>query len=221
MCDRRRPPCTAENGADLRLCTYNPEARPAGSAFLGSEIHTVKKWGGKGETVKFEARVKCPPMGRGGGNVQGGAVTSVFSYSLCRQGGVQNEIDFEFASNYWPHSIGKQEFLTNVFVCSSGAGSGPTYLSPPNLDLQLWHTFTLIYTPSRSVEWLVDGTSVRRETEHVPDWKTSAGMSLYMNFWAPNADWKWAYSESLKPTPTSPGETWHYYVKNAAVYYLT
>jgi Glycosyl hydrolases family 16 len=215
-------PCTSENGADLRLSTYNPKAEPPGSAFLGSVIHTVEKWGGNGETLKFEARVKSPKM-------PGGAVTSVFSYALCSgppEKPVQNEIDFEFASNHWEGPPPTQ-FLTNVFVCSRDAGSGPQYIHTGD-DLKDWHIFSLIYSPATtnpsfdgSVEWLVDGASVRKEFNNIPDWKASGGMALYMNFWAPASDWGWAFNGSLNPVDTGPGDTWDYYVKNAAVYYGT
>jgi hypothetical protein len=205
-------PCTSENGADLRFCTNNPLAEPRGSAFLGSELHTIKKWGGNGEAVKFEAKVKCPDMG-------GGSVTSVFSFALCSAGGGQNEIDFEFASNYFG-APPNQQYFTNVFVCTSGAGSGPETMRT-DINLCNWNTFSLIYIPSQSVEWQIDGRSVRKESRHVPNWKTSGGMGLYLNFWAPKNDWGWAYNENLQPTATQPGETWHYYVKNAAVYYAT
>jgi hypothetical protein len=205
-------PCTSQNGADLRFCTNNPLAQPRGSAFLGSELHTIERWGGNGETVKFEARVSCPIM-------SGGAVASVFSFALCSGGAGQNEIDFEFATNYVgpPPNV---PYLTNVFVCSSGGGSGPEVLKT-NDPLYQWRTFSLIYTPSQSVEWQIDGYQVRKELRHVPNWKSSGGMGLYMNFWAPKSDWDWAYNENLQPVATPPGDTWHYYVKSAAVYYAT
>lgn len=205
-------PCTSENGADLRFGTYNPLAQPAGSAFLGSTLHTIEPWGGNGEMVKFEAKVKCPVM-------PGGAVTSVFSFALCNiPGPVQNEIDFEFASNHWAPP--NQQLFTNVFVCASGAGSGPQVVDIKDSLLD-WHTFSLIYTPAQSIEWLMDGNSIRTETRFIPDWKSSGGMNLYMNFWAPPSDWRWAYNGNLNPSATPPGDAWHYYVKNAAVYYDT
>jgi|SRR3954447_4201336 hypothetical protein len=204
-------PCMSDNGADLRFSTYNPLAQPAGDAFLGSEMHTVQKWGDGGETVKFEARVKCPDM-------PGGAVASVFSYALCTGRQVQNEIDFEFASNHWGPD-GKQLF-TNVFLCASGEGTAHEILSIPQ-DLLSWHTFSLIYTPGQSVEWLMDGNSIRKETASVPDWKSSGGMRLYFNFWGPARGWDWAYNEGLQPVASGPGDTWHYFVKHAAVYYAT
>ena len=204
-------PCTAQNGADLRLSTYNPKAEPAASAFLGTEIHTVEKFGGQGQTVKFEAEVRNPVM-------PGGAVTSVFSYALCTSTRtVQNEIDFEFATNHLGPAP-SQEFLTNVFVCSSGAGSGPRILQT-TYNLTNRHTYAVIYTPDHSVEWQINGNTVRTETAHVPDWKASGGMALYLNFWAPDRGWAWAYNADIAPTGASGEREWHYYVKRAAVYY--
>ena len=205
-------PCTAQNGADLRLSTYNPAADPPNSAFLGSCIYTRERWGAKGETVKFEAVVKCTEM-------PGGAVASVFAYALCtgRSDKVQNEIDFEFASNHWKSP--NQQLLTNVFVCSSGAGRGPKEQNT-TVNFLDWNTFSLIYTPSQSVEWQTNEISVRKETEHVPDWKQSTGMHLYLNFWAPTPGWTWAGNSGINPSG-APGTEWHYYVKRAAVYYWT
>jgi hypothetical protein len=94
-------PCTVQNGAALRLSTYNPKA-PNHDTFLGSDIYTKQTWGANGETVRFEATVQCPAM-------PGGAVTSLFSYNLItkqptKPGDLRNEIDFEFASNHWTDS---------------------------------------------------------------------------------------------------------------------
>jgi hypothetical protein len=205
-------PCTSQNGADLRLSTYNPEARPPSSAFLGSCIYTKNKWGGQGEVVKFEAKVKCTAM-------PGGAVASVFAYALCTGRYVQNEIDFEFASNHWNGP--NRQFLTNVFVCASGSGSGPKMLDT-TVNLQDWNTYSLIYVPTGggAVEWQVNGKTVRGEGGQVPDWRASGGMHLYLNFWAPASDWPWAYNKDINSTG-GPGTEWHYYVKSAAVYYAT
>jgi len=138
---------------------------------------------------------------------------------LCTGRYVQNELDFEFASNHWTPPP-TQQYFANVFVCSSGAGSGPEIMKT-NDNLQNRHTFSLIYTPSQSVEWQIDGNSVRKETQRVPDWKVSGGMSLYLNFWAPEPGWDWAYNSGLQPTDASREQVWHYYVKSAAVYYGT
>jgi hypothetical protein len=205
-----RIPCTAARGAKLRLGTYNPKA-PAHDTFLGSEMHTIKKWGGGGETVKFEARVASPDM-------PGGAVTSVFAYALCSGRQVQNEVDFEFASNHWGPPP-DNDILTNVFVCSSGAGKQPKVHQETGYGLLDRHTFSLIHTPGQSVEWLVDERSFYKETQFLPDLSASGGMSLYMNFWAPAAGWTWAYNSGLQPVSEGPGTTWDYYVKRAAVYY--
>jgi hypothetical protein len=144
----------------------------------------------------------------------------VFAYALCspEERRVQNEIDFEFASNH--SQAPNQELLTNVFVCSSDAGLGPGP-SRTTVNLQDWNTFSLIYTPSQSVEWQINGVSLLTDTQHVPDLTQSGGMHLYLNFWAPAPGWTWAYNENLQPTGESDEREWHYYVKKAAVYYAT
>jgi hypothetical protein len=203
-------PCTSENGADLRFSTYNPKAEPAMSAFLGSELHTIDNWGGHGQTVKFEAVVKCPAM-------PGGAVTSLFAYNLTGfADDRRNEIDFEFGSNHW---TAPKQLYTNVFVNSNGAGLGPG-VKPTAVNFQQWNTFSLIYTPSQSVEWQLNGNSFLKETQNVPDARLSDGMRLYLNFWAPEPGWDWAYNGNLQPS-RAPGQEWHYYVKKATVYYGT
>jgi hypothetical protein len=206
-------PCTERFGADLRFSTYNPEAIPPGSAFLGSEISTVQKWGGSGQKVKFEATVSALETAPG-------TVLSVFAYALCANAGrAQNEIDFEFAANYFNavDSHKPYPYLTNVFVCKGGAGDAPV-IQNTSFFFAAWNTFTIIYTPSESVEWLINGEQVRFDKVHVPDLRISSGIHLYMNFWAPQSDWGWAYNANLQPSG-APGQEWHYYVKNAAVYY--
>ena len=202
-------PCTSQNGADLRLSTYNPKAQPANSSFLGSCIYTWTKWGGAGQSVKFEATVRCVAM-------PGDAVASVFAYALCTGRYVQNEIDFEFASNHWNGP--NQQLFTTVFTCMSGSGLGPGIQNSP-VDLQGWNTFSLIYTPSKSVEWRINDKPFLTESQNVPDWRASGGMHLYLNFWAPAQGWDWAYNAGIQPTGSNGQQEWHYYVKNAAVYY--
>lgn len=211
-------PCTAENGADLRLSTYNPKAVPANGAFLGSEIFTIsggelRKFGGEGQTVKFEAVVKCPAMPPGG-------VTSVFAYALTGFQENHNEIDFEFASKHWAPPTTDNAVNLNVYVNSSGGGFGP---GPKETTVNFleWNTFTFIWTQAtpQSVEWQINGVSFWKETQNIPD-ASSAGMRLDLNFWAPARDWAWAFSDGINPTG-GPGTEWHYHVKSAAVYYAT
>jgi hypothetical protein len=198
-------PCTSQNGADLRLSTYNPLAQPAHGAFLGSELRTIATWGGSGQQVKFEAEVKCPTM-------RGGAVTSLFSYGIIVAPN-HDEIDFEFASNHWATTSPARDLNTNVYVNSSGAGFGPG-VKPTTVNFQNWNIFSLIWTPSKSVEWQINGKSFLIESQHVP----TRSMHMVLNFWAPKSDWGWAFNAGLQPSGP-PGEEWHYYVKSAAVSY--
>ncbi len=201
-------PCTAQNGADLRFSTYNPLAQPANSAPLGSDLFTINTWGGNGQTVKFEAKVKSPTM-------PGGAVTSVFSYVLTDRPEYQkrDEIDFEFVSNHW--SAPSKDLNINVYVNSSGGGLGPG-VKPSTINFQDWNTFSLIWTPNQSVEWLINGTAFHKETQNIP----TRAMHMHLNFWAPDKDWSWAYNDGLQPSG-GPGQEWHYYVKSATVSYGT
>jgi hypothetical protein len=195
-------PCMPQNGADLRFSTYNPLA-PGNDSPLGSDLSTIQAWGGNGQTVKFEAEVKCPTM-------PGGVVTSFFTYKVTTIP-LRDEIDFEFASNHW--TAPGQQLQTNVYVNSDGAGLAPEVMTT-TVNLQNWNKFTLIWTPNQSVEWQINGNSVRTETRHVP----TQAMHLHFNFWAPKPDFAWAYDGGLQPT-NAPGPEWHYYVRSAKVSY--
>jgi hypothetical protein len=215
-------PCTAQNGADLRLSTYNPKA-PNHDTFLGSDISTKQAWGANGETVKFEATVQCPTM-------PGGAVTSLFPYNLITKqppnpGDLRNEIDFEFASNHWSES--PPTLNTNVCGSQNGGGTGIVGVkSADGVNFQNFNTFSIEFNPSNAagfINWLVNRERKYQWMDypnpHFPHPQLSGGMRLHLNFWAPAADWAWAYNQNLKPSSSAPGQEWHYYVKNASVYY--
>jgi hypothetical protein len=215
-------PCTVQTGADLRLSTYNPGA-PNHDTFLGSDIYTKQTWGANGETVKFEATVQCPAM-------PGGAVTSLFSYNLINNqpvdpGDLRNEIDFEFASNHWTDS--PPHLNTNVYGSQNGGGTGIMGVqNADGVNFQNFNTFALEFDPSRAsgyIAWFIneEQTCVWSDypNPNFPYPKLSDGMRLHLNFWAPARDWGWAYNQNLQPSSSPPGQEWHYYVKNASVYY--
>lgn len=191
------------NGAaQLYLSTWNPLSNPANSSFLGSQISTIEKWGlSNYEKVAFEASVICP-LG-----MPGGAVSSLFSYNLLSSSPfLHDEIDFEFASNYWQGS--SEAINTNVYVDSN---SGIDQVVTTTVDFSQPIVF-LIEWSSEAINWHINGQLVRTETS-VPQ----SDMSLTLNFWVPASDWGWAYNANLLPSG-APGQDWVYQVQWANVY---
>ena len=219
-------PVNAAGQAELRLSTWNPLSAAGTPVFLGAQISTKDTWGNGTESVKFEAKVKCPVMPKG-------AVCSLFAYKLLDQSdNHRDEIDFEFSSKHWgdtPPAVN-----TNLYVDSRGGGVADEVKSSPGIDYTDFNTFTLIWNPSTSVEWLINGTSIRTDTNpaHVP----THPMHLVLNFWAPSSAWGWAYDSDLAPhaprlngsippppqypllaADAHPGQTWTYLVEQVSV----
>jgi len=190
------------NGAaQLYLSTYNSLA--SGQSFLGSQISTIQQWGltNYPNGVAFEAEVVCPA------GMPGGAVTSMFSYNLLSTSPfLHDEIDFEFASNYWS---GNNEALnTNVYLDSN---NGIDSVIATNVNFGAANTFRIEWTPS-GVVWYVNGNSIRSYGS-----APQSDMSLTLNFWVPADSWSWAYNGNLQPSG-SPGTQWTYQVNSATVY---
>lgn len=190
------------NAAQLYLSTYNPKSVPANSSFLGAQISTIEKWGlANYDSVAFEASVLSPT------GMPGGGVTSMFSYNLLSANPfLHDEIDFEFASNWWQGA--NEGINTNVYINSN---NGIDKVIPSSIDFSQWITFRIEWSAS-GINWYVNGTSIRTESQ-VP----KSDMSLVFNFWAPDPGWGWAYNGNLNPSG-APGTQWTYQVKWAKVY---
>ncbi|GAA4786193.1 hypothetical protein GCM10023307_08660 [Lysobacter hankyongensis] len=191
----------ANGRAQLILSSWNPRD-PDNTSFLGAQISTREKWGlGSYEKVAFQARVRCPF------GMPGGAVASLFSYNLLSTDPFQHdEIDFEFASNYWQ---GAHEAInTNVYLDDN---SGIDLVVPTTVDFSGPIDFMIVWS-SEDIRWYINDALVRTETS-VPQ----SDMSLTLNVWVPGSDWGWAYNADLQAA-TAPGTQWIYEVDWANVY---
>ena len=189
------------NRAHLLLNSYNPSPQGVGNSFFGSQISTIEKWGLQNHSaVAFEARVKMPV------GMPQGAVTSLFSYNLLSQNPFQHdEIDFEFASNWWAGQ--NEQINTNVYL-NDDAGIDQVLSSSVNFSNEvLLH----IIWNANQISWCINGVQVRQESQ-VPQ----SDMSLVLNFWVPDDRWSWAYNANLQPS-TTPQPDWIYEVYSARV----
>ena len=185
--------------ARIRMDSYNPSDS---ESFLGTEITSRPKWS-VGTGLEWTARLR-------GTDVPKGIVYSFYTYRLRDYAldGDQEELDFEFLSNWVHSSSGHARTLvwTNVWNYSSENGSNRgAACSVPGLDQTQWHTYTIRWRPN-SVEWLVDGVLTRTETALVPDDE----LAVRFNIWAPGPGndgkpgWDTAYDPSM--TLTRPPE---------------
>lgn len=196
-----------KNGAaQLRLSTYNPKD-PEHASFLGAQIGTLEKWGLQTyQAVRFEAKVKCP-------SIAAGAVASLFAYHLLSIPN-RDEIDFEFASKHW--SPPDESLNTNVYRDSSGGGVADEVVAV-SADFSTSLVFRIEWS-AEGINWYIDPsanpTPIRTMStqSNVPP----TDMHLVLNFWVPNQDWGWAYSDDLQPG-ASPGTQWVYEVEWASV----
>jgi beta-glucanase (GH16 family) len=192
-----------KNGhAQLVLSTWNPLG--SGVSFLGSQISTIEKWGlASYDGAAFEARVRCPA------GMPGGAVTSLFSYNLLSTTPFQHdEIDFEFASNFWQGA--NEAINTNVYFLNNTNGIDQVVSSSADFSQPI---DLLIHWTAEKISWYMNGTLMRTETQVPP-----GDMSLTLNFWVPASSWSWAYNANLLPSG-APGTQWIYEVEYANVYY--
>jgi hypothetical protein len=188
---------------------YNPyDLGTPKTTFLGGEIHSVMEFE-PNRPYRVEARVRSSPEVP----YPNGLVTSFFLYGY--DGSNSDETDFEFLSNRMNDDVGYPDgdpVLTNPWNESHQC---PEYVAPEGLDLTEWNTFRIYWYPDvRRMEWTwldpVNGeTWLRTETDSacVPD----QTMSVYFNFWAPNADWADAWDPDLRPADDPSADAVCYY----------
>ncbi len=182
---------------------YNPyDLGDPNTVFLGGEIHTVLEFS-PDSCYYFEARVRfntvspyLPPPD--------GLVASFFLYGY--DGAFSDEIDYEYVTNKINDDVSYpagDPALTNAW---NESAQHPEYVYPDGLDMTEWNTFRIYWcatAPSIRWTWLdpVNGEVVLR-TVRDPDIVPDEPMSLYFNFWAPDAGWMDAYSADLQPVNT-------------------
>ena len=183
------PPGTSGGLLHLQLDTYNPTAQTPGDSFYGQEIISRTTFS-RGEGLAFEtrARVVLP--------TPGGIVYAPFLYALIPGENAHDEIDFELLTN--EVQSGTNRVQTNVYDHEPWGAGSPQFSSVPGGDLTQYHTYRTEWLPDQ-VRWYVDGMLIRTETVKVPD----GSMPVYLNTWAPAADWVEAYSGALQPATSA------------------
>jgi len=189
----------------LRLDTHNPTALVPGDSFWGSEIDSVDSFSVE-DGLSFWARVRLVAP------VPGGLVGSLFSFVFLPGIPGRDEIDFELLTN--DVAAAEERVLTNVFDDDDFAQPGDFAFAAVNgLDLTDFHVYEVRWYPDR-VEWVVDGSIVRTETDTVPD----DPQNVRLNFWAPDAAFAAAYDPGLQPAADpQDNETFFYEVDEVRV----
>ncbi|MEM0983782.1 MAG: glycoside hydrolase family 16 protein [Planctomycetota bacterium] len=194
---RLRPPSfplEVSNGTlKLVVDTFNPFDT---GTFFGSEIQTNETFRLEDGLI-FETRSRLLP------GTPGGVLGSLFTYFFG--GGIRDEIDFEILSNDIP--LANDRVLTNVFVDDDfTVGGDSAFRSVPNLDITEFNTYRIEWYPDR-IEWFINGTLVRTETQSVPDGVVPQngddGTRVYLNAWAPSDTFGVAFNSNLQAT-TNP-----------------
>lgn len=189
----------------LVLDTYNPTARVPGDSFWGSEIVTREVFE-RGFGLVFRARVRL------GADTPPGLVGSLFSFVHHPVPGHRDEITFELLSN--DLQAEKERVLTNVFDDDFFDAAGDfEFAEVPGLDLSEWIELEVRWLRDR-IEFLVEGELVRTERKTVPD----SAMPVRLNFWAPDAAFRAAFSESLQPVSSGvQNQRYHYEVDRVEI----
>jgi beta-glucanase (GH16 family) len=165
----------------LTLDTFNP----TGFSFYGTELISNSSFKvGKGLRVQFRAKLNTP--------ISRGFVGGLFLYEPKPQS-LHDEVDVELLSN---QVFKTNQVQTNVYANEPlGAGS-PRFVSlPQGGKLSGYHTYEMTCYPDR-VTWTIDGVLVRTERQKVP----RGPFQIYLNLWAPAADWAEAFSAKINPT---------------------
>jgi hypothetical protein len=182
---RAEAPPVAGQHVCLPIETYNP-AEPA---FLGSEIVSNRLFPlGEGLDVKVRARMDSAE--------HGGLVGGIFLYALKPDSDtLHDEIDFELVTNV------KDKVQTNIYGAEK-LGDGHVEMVPLDGNtIAEDHDFEIQWRPGQVI-WLVDGRTVRTETEHVP----IGPLALHLNIWAPDHWWPRGYNAAIQPATAKAGD---------------
>lgn len=190
---RQELPEAAGGMARIKLDTWNPVFKDGNSHF-GSEAITKGAWDAQSTGgVAFQAKMKFE-------GTQGGMIAGLFFYEqFTGTPDVQprvphNELDWEIlTSQIQPSSVNK--ISTNVFPHQATGNGEQDYphsypvTQIPGFSPNDWHTYRVEWLPNR-VTWLIDGKTIRTETEHLPqaDVKQQLHINLWgvPDFWAPS-----------------------------------
>jgi hypothetical protein len=178
-------PDVSDSNVRIRVDTYNP----TGFSFYGTDLISNQEFSvGQGISIKVRAKMNAP--------AQGGTVGGMFLYHLydtsdqnCASDALHDEIDFELLGNR------PGEVETNIYSDEPLGAGHPASYAYASGSVTEYHIYEIRWFPHR-VEWLVDGTTVREETSHVP----AGPMALHLNMWVPDQNWPEAYCDCLQPT---------------------
>lgn len=177
---RSHYPIVSEGFLQLQLDTYNSNAEPARSSFLGAEIMTCDAiTANTGLTVEIRARMRTPVKGTVGG---------LFLYNLFSLL-AHDEIDFELLGNR------RDEVQTNIYA---GEALGPGHALFHRLaqfDIANFNLYRIECWQDR-ILWYVNDQLIRETALLMP----INPANLHLNFYAPEEAWTAAYDKSLMPT---------------------
>ncbi|MBV9470426.1 MAG: family 16 glycosylhydrolase, partial [Abitibacteriaceae bacterium] len=187
------PTIVTENGttfARFGLDTYNPAH--AGTNLLGTEMWSNQQFT-MGPGTEFETRIR-------GTNIPRGVVYSFFTYKQRNFGTDpdQEEIDNEFLGNQ-----ATNQFWLNIWNNGSSWSTNPTV---SGVDSTTWNTYKIRWLNDR-VEWWINNTLVRTETNLMPD----DYMSVCYNIWAADSGWSTAYDSNLPASNSAAANTTYYF----------
>ena len=152
------------------------------NAFFGTQIITRQEFAvGTGLDIQIHARMTSA--------LPRGVVGGMFLYSLKPGSNtLHDEIDFELLTNL-PDRV-----ETNIYGDEPLGDGHPQAIPFASGAIGDWHEYEIAWRID-SVSWIVDGKTIRTETQNLP----ARPMNLYLNTWVPDHWWPLAYSETIQP----------------------
>jgi hypothetical protein len=182
-------PAVSHGAVHLTLDSFNPTSLPGSPSFYGTQLvsnQTFKLQAGVSLDFKVRAKLNAP--------IKGGIVGGLFLYFL-KPSHLHDEIDTELLSNQVITRTNHPQ--TNIYA-NQGLGAGlPRFSTTPiSAPLTSYHTYEIKINPAKSVSWYTDGKLTRIERHIVPH----GPFKVYLNIWAPAAEWAEAFSSTIQPT---------------------
>lgn len=177
-------------------------------SFLGNEIISRQQFSRRnGLALEVKARISYP--------ISRGLVANFYFFDInpnsMGYSGLSNEIDFEILTNYINNTLVKSEetsfksrIITNV-TCNKRLGLGDTSSVELYENLTKFNIFRIEWK-SDCINWIVNNTVVRRQTDKTPN----RDMDVRLSFWVPGQEYKQAFDSSLQPTLSSDSNQIYY-----------
>jgi hypothetical protein len=145
---------------------------------------------GTGLIAEIRARMVTPVKGLVGG---------AFLYKYFPETQNHSEIDFELLTNL------PDQVQTNIYANEPLGVGHPEFASIPQLDMAQFNTYRIEWLPDR-VRWFVNNRLVKENSSVVP----REGLTLHLNFYAPECNWAIACDANLQPA-SSPANNKTYF----------